>query len=224
MALKTVLLACALATLAVDQASASLITAATPEMNDVITFDEFDGTTTTHITSQTLTSVLGESVGFLSTPTSSIGPVVSAGSTNNYNFGANGLWDASKRFIATDNAGSLQFTFSTAVQSFGAFFNYYVNPAQTNNLRGFTITALDADGTVIETDTVKFLTGGGVNDGRFFGITSNSANIKTISVTDGLVALDNLQFASAVPEPSTLGLMAAALFAVGFVATRNRRQ
>ena len=77
---------------------------------------------------------------------------------------------------------------------------------------------------VIETDTVKFLTGGGVNDGRFFGITSNSANIKTISVTDGLVALDNLQFASAVPEPSTLGLMAAALFAVGFVATRNRRQ
>jgi len=224
MVLNKVLIACAFMMLAIDQADASLITAATPQMNDVISFDEFDGTTTTHITAQALISALGASVSFLSTPTSSIGPVVSAGSVNDYNFGANGLWNAGKRFVATDNAGSLQFTFATAVQSFGAFFNYYVNPAQTNDLRGFTITALDADGAVIETDTVKFLTGGGVNDGRFFGITSNSANIKTISITDGLVALDDLQFTTAVPEPSTVALMVAALFAVGFVATRNRRQ
>ena len=220
---KHTLLACLLAAAAIDQAGASLITSGTPDMNDVVDFDGYDGVGTTHITGRTLTSSLGETVAFLSTPTSSIGPVGSGGNPY-YELGGNGIWDNTKRFVATDNAGTLQFTFTDAVQSVGAYFNYFVDPLKP--LRGFTLSALDADGLVIETHTVSFNTpsgGAGVNEGFFFGIASGANDIKSLVVTDGYVALDDLRFTTAVPEPATVGLMLIGLAAVGAGAARRRR-
>ena len=85
---------------------------------------------------------------------------------------------------------------------------------------------LDADGLVIETHTVSFNTpsgGAGVNEGFFFGIASGANDIKSLVVTDGYVALDDLRFTTAVPEPATVGLMLIGLAAVGAGAARRRR-
>ncbi len=226
---KHTLIAAVIAAAAIDQAQASLITAPTSGMNDVVTFDEFVGdASTTHITSYTLTSQEGRTVDFLSTPTSSIGEVVSTVdgvALPFYDLGGNGAWSLGKRFAATDNAGSLQFNFTSPVSSVGAFIDYYVDAL--NPVGGFMLSALGVTGAVIEAHYVSFNTATGeygFNDGAFYGISRAQADIKSFVVTDGYIALDDLQFAAApIPEPASFALMLLGLGLVGWSATRRRQ-
>lgn len=220
-------LAVALAAGTMGGANAALVTSATPDMNDIVTFDEYVGdATTTHITSLNLTSTGGRSVGFASTPTASIGEVVSTigGVTSPFfDLGGNGAWTLGKRFAATDNPGSLQFNFTAPVQSVGAFINYFVDAL--NPVGGFTISALGEAGTVLETHSLAFATPSGqygYNEGYFYGIKHATADIKSFVVTDGYIAVDDLQFSAPVPEPSTVALMLLGLGVVGWSAMRRR--
>lgn len=204
------------ATLGASVQATPIDNASAPFAGTVIDFNQFDGL----ITSGPLS--LGHGITLTSTPNVEVGANAQA-------LGTNGTWtvlgDGINRdgtFLATrfvSPRGELGFSFAAPVQRVGAFFNQNQLAGITNRL---TLLAYDADGNVLETQTVSIDTDEfGYDEGRFLGFQRASADIHGFAVADGTFVMDNLTV-SAVPEPQALALLMAGV-GVTWVAARRRR-
>ncbi|ATE60515.1 PEP-CTERM sorting domain-containing protein [Thauera sinica] len=209
---KSLLAAAALTAVMAVPAQAAIVNDASSFGHAVVaTFDDFDGLITTGpvtvapgVTFTGTESVLGASIADL---------------------GSNGIWydDGGDRFAGTGSPdsvgfGLLHFTFDTALtRAAGAFLNSF-------NGGPILIAAYGANGRILETHFITIDTdAGSFNDGRFFGISRATADIRSIAFGGiGLVA-DDLTFAASVPEPESYAMLLAGLGMLGFVARRRSR-
>ncbi len=110
-------------------------------------------------------------------------------------------------FFRSVFGGSVTFSFTTAVDSFG----FYVNGLQTNLVPQQTIVYTDGSSVTSTLNMPSSINGGGA----FFGFIDfgNQISSVTFNATNDILAFDDLRFGRAVnnpnpvPEPSTLALL-----------------
>jgi PEP-CTERM motif len=194
----------------------------------VITFNEFDGLTTTG------PLLVAPDVTFSSVPNSVVG-------ANNQDLGNNGLWGARGDIERTPGDGSTlvstptgdgNFVASAFVARRGEFgFDFGLNPVQSvgafvNQFQGtapnsMVVLAYGVDGEVLESFSIGVDTDvNGYNEGLFVGFQRASADIYGFGIADGTFVLDNLTYA--VPEPGSLAMVLAGLGLLVSV-SRHRR-
>lgn len=137
---------------------------------------------------------------------------------NARDLGENGLWGArgnpldgltptptgSGNFLAS-SGGPLHFSFGEAVQSVGAYLNQYRVDGQAPSLL---LTAYGQNGAVLESFSYSIQTTfDSYNEGKFLGFVRAQADIYGFSVTGSNVSLDELSFATPVPEPESAALL-----------------
>ena len=132
--------------------------------------------------------------------------------------GENGLWGArgnpldgltptptgSGNFLAS-SSGPVHFSFGEAVQSVGAYLNQYRLDGEAPSLL---LTAYGQNGAVLESFSYSIQTSfDSYNEGKFLGFVRAQADIYGFSVTGSNVSLDELSFATPVPEPESAALL-----------------
>ena len=144
---------------------------------------------------------------------------------------SNGNWD---RFsIGLNQTGVLRYTFADGpVSGVGALMSYAAGGSGTNVF----VRTLDNLGNVIDQVNVLSvapITGQGVNQGLFRGFQYSTAKVYSFEVGgDGnsspimtdLTFTSNGSTSTVTPEPASLALVGAGLFAVGFVTRKRRSQ
>ena len=128
-----------------------------------------------------------------------------------------------------ENFTALKLSFENTVSEFS--FNL------GGNQNSWELAAFDGSGTTIDSFILESTSGlNPDNNGQFFGISSDIANISYATLTnlgtpilltiEDTVTIDNLKYTevSPVPEPSTYALMLGGLGLVGFMAYRRRKQ
>lgn len=144
----------------------------------------------------------------------------------------NGGWTSAKTFAGVDGAyqdetngiaASMFFDFgSKTVQSVGAVlnyddsFNYFGMPLQLY------MAAYDANGALIEDAWFPVSTPDAIDEGTFYGLTSDSANIARVEISAPYAVVDDFTFSAPVPEPETYAMFLAGLGLLGAM-TRKRR-
>jgi hypothetical protein len=143
-----------------------------------------------------------------------------------YGLVANGSLDIRATYIGVDSGtGYDTLTFSKAVSSFGAYWNY---------APGFgadaTITTFDGMNEIASFDLVQLApisTPGGVNQFVFRGITDTSAEITSVQFGGNYLVLSGSQsgaIAGGVPEVSTWAMMLLGFAGLGFAGYRSQRK
>ncbi|MCZ8075079.1 MAG: PEP-CTERM sorting domain-containing protein [Paucibacter sp.] len=137
---------------------------------------------------------------------------------NARDLGENGLWGArgnpldgltptptgSGNFLAS-SSGPVHFSFGEAVQSVGAYLNQYRLDGETPSLL---LTAYGQNGAVLESFSYSIQTAfDSYNEGKFLGFVRAQADIYGFSVAGSNVSLDELSFATPVPEPESAALL-----------------
>jgi hypothetical protein len=142
------------------------------------------------------------------------------GYTGVYSYIDNGLWDGrlgpmaglNDSFDSYGVTDTMTFSFTTPVGAVGGLLNYA--PAGTH-----AIIAAYAGGTLIESDTLTFLTGGGTDTGMFLGFQETTPEISSFTLTDNFIGITNLTLgppaAVPAPEPGTVLLLAGSLGVLG---------
>ena len=135
------------------------------------------------------------------------------GYTSSWAFSSNGDWDGTLGPMAgvDDNTDIMTFAPSSPVAGIGGFINY-AQPGEGTA----TIAACDAADVLIESYTLTFTTGGGINVGEFLGFSESTADIAYFELTGATVGLTGLTVqenpsSSSLPEPGTVDLMLAGL-------------
>jgi hypothetical protein len=200
-------------------ASAGLITSASslPSPGSVIDFSQFAGANPIRIT--TVPVQVGELVGkdITLTSTNPDGSVLGSGP---YDFNDNGSWSPASTFagLDVDLFGNDQYTMTFhfnggPVAAVGGLLNYAV--LADSGFSDVVISALDSKGAVLEsydiTQLAPISTPGAVDGGAFRGIVRSSADIAGFSLSNSAVAIADLTFSTAVPEPASWCLVMAGL-------------
>lgn len=148
------------------------------------------------------------------------------GYTSDYNLNGNGSWNGSAgSFIGLNTFGASQFmtiTFDNAVSSAVAFLNYGYIPDYYNQAY---IAAYDEKNTLIESFTLSISTPIENNGGEDWGFGYSSPIIKSIVFGDAFIVAKNIRVSrnSSIPEPSSLTLLLAGVFGLGFVRRLQRK-
>ena len=126
----------------------------------------------------------------------------------------NGLWllplgqpmaGLNDNYAAYGVTDTMTFTFPTPVSTVAGFINYAPGgPTPT------TIAVYDPTNKLIESYPLTFLTGGGLNTGRWLGFVEPTANIKYFTLTDNNIGLTALTTAT-IPVPPTVLLLGSGL-------------
>ncbi len=127
-----------------------------------------------------------------------------------------------------NNFTTLKLSFENSISAFS--FNL------GNNINNWELTAFNDSGATIDSLILNKRSAlNPSNDGQFFGLSSDMANISYATLTnlgdpiiytaENVVTIDNLKYTevSPVPEPSTYALMLGGLGMVGFMAYRRRK-
>lgn len=155
---------------------------------------------------------------------------------NEQDLGGNGLWGArfdttptgSGNFLSATGATLFSFFFAGPQAQIGAYFNLS-QPLEGAKNATLTLTAYSAANQVLESFSHKVDTAwDSYNEGMFLGFSRASADVHSFSVTvtaGQSLVLDDLHVsATPVPEPASLGLLAAGLAVVGAAARRRDRR
>jgi hypothetical protein len=129
------------------------------------------------------------------------------GYTKQYDLAHYGYW------IGTPSVGlnwffgsSMSFTFDRPVAGFGGFFNY-AGP----DLGSAVIATYDANGTLLERVRLDISTPGAVNDGKFYGLLDQTADISKFTMSGAFIVGKNFVVREGrpadVPEPASLCLL-----------------
>jgi hypothetical protein len=210
----------AAAGLAAVFAAAPVQAALTSNMGDIaspntVTFDEFLGLLGAGPTQ--VGATIGQDVVFTSSLPSTLGAYIAE-------LGSNGMWGAGKVFAATGTPddlvpgfGLLHYTFTGKVTSgAGAFLNSFDGGP-------ILMIAYGVGTTILEAHVVTASTPAGFNEGAFFGIVRPGTDIRAIAFGGTGLVMDDLTFATPVPEPETYALLLAGLGLVGWAARRRSR-
>ena len=180
---------------------------------NVVTFDDFLGLLGVGPTQ--VGASIGQDVVFTAATPSTLGAFIA-------DLGSNGLWGAGKVFAATgapdsSSFGVLHYTFNDMVTAAaGAFLNSFNGGPMLMIAYGENTQILEAHLVSVDTDDSSF------NDGQFYGIVRDNADIRAIAFGGVGLVMDDLTFTTPVPEAETYAMMLAGLGVVGLVARRRR--
>jgi PEP-CTERM motif len=170
----------------------------------VIGFETFDGFVNTNGGVN-----LGQGVSLGADTDAELSPAVRDLGTNGaWTFGLNG-------FAAAGTNGSLYFTFDSLRSGVSAFVSH-------DGGSSLLVEAFGVGGVLLESTTVTFTSSLGAesyDEGTTIGFLRNSTDIQSLRITGAGAVVDNI---AAVPEPTSLALLAAALGVVGFAARRRQ--
>ena len=149
------------------------------------------------------------------------------GSAANYNFGDNGIWNSgigpmaglNSRYPGYGLPDSMTFAFATPVFGVGGFVNYV--PGRPNPT---IIAVYDSGHNLIESTTLTFLTGGGINTGKFIGFLEPIPNISFFTLSDNYIGITGLTVeALSTPEPSYFASLGLALVGLAAYGRRSKK-
>ncbi len=149
-----------------------------------------------------------------------------------WSLGDNGFWSLGKTFAGVDgdfdsqgNPAAMVFDLGgLQVKGIGAFMNFdpgFTYGAPLTLPLPLYIAAYDRNGVLLEDHELPVFTPGGVNEGAFFGIGRDQADIARFMVSGPFAVVDDLQIA-VVPLPPSALLLGAGMLLMGWKASRRR--
>jgi hypothetical protein len=145
------------------------------------------------------------------------------GYTSYYGYLENGNWNGNLGPMAglNDPTGTMTFAFSTPISGVGGFINHIPSSSTAPT----TIAVYDSQMHLIESTTLTFNTGGGVNSGEFHGFLETSPEISYFALSNNYIGITTLttkttngeipapEFPSAVlPVTMIIGFLGAVLY------------
>ncbi|MBT9608426.1 PEP-CTERM sorting domain-containing protein [Aquabacterium sp.] len=169
----------------------------------VIGFESFDG-----FINETGTVNLGQGVSLSSDTNAELSP-------SERQLGTNGAWTFFLNgFAASGSNGVLDFSFDTLKSGVSAYVSHFGGES-------LLVEAFGLGGTLLESTTVSFAASsdGAYDEGTTIGFLRSSTDIASVRFTGVGAVVDNV---AAVPEPTSLALLAVGLGVLGFAVRRRQ--